>query len=143
MTGPQLCGPRVPDIHALEVVSRNPAALPGDRSSPLTAFIFVPSSLCLSPVPFPPLCSRVYGATPQPQPVGTVGFQGFFSETFPWLLATPSQASGAHGEHVSRHSEGNTAEAHHRRPQKTPGPRVQGRCLFRLGNFPSLVQCDH
>ena len=78
MTGPQLCGPRVPDIHALEVVSRNPAALPGDRSSPLTAFIFVPSSLCLSPVPFPPLCSRVYGATPQPQPGGQWDFRVSF-----------------------------------------------------------------
>lgn len=149
VTGPQFCGPRAPDIHALQAVIRTPAGLPGGRWPPCPPppppLIFVSSSLCLSPVLFLLPCSGVSGAPPRPQTVS--GRQWDFSISFQRHPLAPCHSLSGFcgvfpGEHLIRHSGDNAPAARCKRLQKTPGS-WQGRRQFRLSTFPSSVQCDH
>lgn len=121
MTGPQLCGPRVPDIHALEAVSRNPAAL----RDGVDLLLLLPLSLSLPPVPVPwPFpTSLLQSHTPTPTR-GDSGISGFLFNDI--SLTAGHSLSGlrgiAHGEHMSAGTQRATA------PKPTTGDpgKLQG-----------------
>lgn len=70
-----------------------------------------------------------------------MGFQGFFSNTFLWLPAVPSQASGAlltsAGTQRAKLLKPTTGD-----PRKLQGPGGGGGAHSDLVPSPSLVQCD-
>lgn len=94
VTGPQFCGPRAPDIHALQAVIRTPAGLPGGRWPPCPPApspylrLFFPV-----PVPCPFLTSLLWSLWSPTQAPNSerqaVGFQHFFSKTSPGSLPFP------------------------------------------------------
>lgn len=122
MTGPQVRGPRVPDVHILQAVSRIPAALPGGRAPAPLSLSLPPCACPLSLSHLPALESM--GPTQTPGTEGQWDVSSSFQRHPAGSWPFPLRLLGVlPRQHLSSHSEGKTAEACCRRPQRVPGAR--------------------